>query len=241
MPARIIPGYHFGQNEQVSPAKLNRILDLAQIVDIPIADVVPATSKELVYGGSTPALERGRIHYDITPGFEGLKWAFISASFASISRWLYRTPHLDGIFWADSGATYGLPQYIAGHVAWTGCFFKLYDGCIFPRVLPAEPASDPIVPHNLGMVIPLESRTSPGPIAAAVRGIVPGVWLGTAASNGMVYSSSYTPTGFNAVVDTIPVNQSAIFGVLSAPPGGVPGITLPSWLYWGTALQDSKP
>jgi len=237
MAATATPGYIFEATEKVTPAKLNALVDNATISGIPSSEVIVAPNKELTYGGSVPALEKGRIHYDTTPGFEGLKFAFVSASNASVARWLYRTPHFDGIFWADSGASMGAPQYLAGHVR--PICWQAFDGHLFPRIQPALPSSAPSQVDSLQMVVPLESVGASRPVVCAILGLVPGKFLTTPLTGRIVYSSSYTPMGFDAAVNAIPVNRSVIHGM--SFPGGSPDVTLPSWILTGPLFQDSAP
>lgn len=238
MGATAIPGYRFTQGEQVTPTKLNQMVDLAQIINIPGSEVVLTPNKELSYGGATPALERGRVHYDTTPGYEGLKYAFVSASSASVARWLYRTPHVDGVFWAASGSTLGLPQILAGFAKPFPA--QLYDGCLFPLIHPLlGVASGSSLSDNLQLLIPLEGRSSPGPVACAIMGLVPGVFGATPASLGLLFLDSTDPTSIRNNLHTIPALWSLLIGP-PIPPGPIPSASELSWLYVGTTFQDSK-
>jgi hypothetical protein len=235
MAAHATPGYVFTADEKVTPDKLNALVDNATISGIPATEVIQAPNKELTYGGAVPALEIGRIHYDTTPGFEGLKYAFATASNASFARWLYRTPHFDGVFWADSGASVGAPQFLAGHVR--PICWQAFDGHLFPRIQPALSASAPSQCDSLQIVIPLESVAASNPVVCAIMGIVPGKFLTTPLTGRIVYTSSYTPSGFNAAVNAIPTNRSVIQGM--SFPGNDPGVTLASWILTGPLFQDS--
>lgn len=239
MAARITPGYHFGPFEQVTPTKLNNMVDLATIDQIPATDIFGSSQcVPPVFGGATPALHAGQLHYDTTPGFEGLKWAFVSASNGSVARWLYRTPHLDGIFWAASGATQGSPQVIASYIR--PIAFQIFDGHAFPIIVPLlTNNSAPSLSDCLETVIPLESRAAAGPVVAAMRGIVPGKFIDAITGNGLVYISSYSPTAMKTAAFPA-VNRSLLLGNSPAPASGVPGVTLPSWLLLGPVFQDSK-
>jgi hypothetical protein len=230
------PGYIFTADEKVTPDKLNALVDNAFVTNLTAAEIVSPPNKELTYGGAVPALEIGRIHYDTTPGFEGLKYAFATASNASFARWLYRTPHFDGVFWADSGASVGAPQFLAGHVR--PLCWKAFDGHLFPRIQPALPSSAPTVCDSMQIVIPLESVGASNPVVCAILGLVPGKFLNPPLTGGIVYASSYTPTGFDAVTDTVPVNRSVIYGTSFS--GNSPGVTLSSWILTGPLFQDAK-
>lgn len=239
MAVTVLPGYQFSAEEQVTPTKLNRMVDLATVYNIPATEFTGGGFQPLAYGSVTPTLARGVIHYDTTPGYEGLKYAFVSASNASVARWLYRTPHFDGIFWAVSGATMALPQVLAAFIK-PACF-NIYDGNWFPYIHPLlGAASHASLSDNCQVLIPLESRADPGPVACAMLGLVPGAFAATPVSGGLIYINSFDPVGLATALNTLPVNRSIVVG-LGAYPAALPSATNPSWLFAGTLLQDAKP
>lgn len=238
MTIQVTPGHNFQQDEKLTPEKLNNLVDLATVTNIPLADVLTSVVP-LTYGSIAPGLTRGAIWYDTTPGYEGLKYAYLSASNASIAKWLYRTPHWDGVFWADSGATLGCPQYLApvGNVL-GGNLWVQFDGCMYPRIFPPLPSSTPTSTDSLAMVIPLESVGASRPCVCAIAGLTPGTFLSTITA-GHVNISSYTPTGFLGGFNSLPYNRSSFIGHLAAPIGGNPGVTTPAFLFSGVTHQDS--
>jgi|SRR5262245_16647179 len=241
MTIQVTLGQHFAQDEQVTPEKLNNLVDLATITNIPLADVLTGPVVPAFYGSTAPTLRRGQMWYDTTPGYEGFKYAFLSASNSSVSKWLYRTPHWDGIFWADSGATLGCPQYLApADRPSSGNLWVLYDGHMFPRMVPPLPASNPSGSDSLACVIPLESVAASRPCVCAIVGMAPGNFLSTITA-GHVVISSYTPTGFLGGFHSLPFNRSSFLGLGAAPIGSNPGVSFPSWLFLGVTHQDSIP
>lgn len=239
MTIQATPGVIFAQDEKVTPEKLNNLVDLATVTNIPIADVLTSVVPP-TYGSTAPGFTRGAIWYDTIPGYEGLKYAYLSASNASVTRWLYRTPHWDGVFWADSGATLGMPQYLAPVGSpLAGNLWVQFDGCMYPRIFPPLPSSTPTSTDSLAMVIPLESVGASRPCVCAICGLVPGVFLSTITA-GLVVSSSYTPTGFLGGFNSLPFNRSSFLGMLAAPiGGGNPANSSPNFLFTGVTHQDS--
>lgn len=233
------PGYRFDQDEKVTPTKLNNLVDLATITNIPADQIVGSGARPPVYGSVAPSLTRAQIWYDTTPGFEGLKYAFISASNASIAKWLYRTPHWDGIFWADSGATLGVPQCIfANSNIVGGLFVQRFDGMMFPRIQPVWSNSSATAGLSGAWVIPMESVAAAKPCVCAMMGFTPGVFSAPITAPSHVFASGFTPSSFDTFVGTAPVAKSFVLGTLARPAGGIPGVTLASWLFLGLMHMD---
>ena len=242
MPPIITPGYSFTVNEKVTPDKLNKLVDLATYTGVSVSEVVSSGGRCLDYGSVAPTLERGHIWFDTTPGFEGLKSAFLTASNASFARWLYRTPHWDGVFWAESGATYGIPQFLGGFDNWKNGYynFQLFDGHAFPRIVPANPAAGEVLPfNNLVCVVPLESRSDPGPVVAAIGGLVPGVFdKSTITLGSFVCVPNVSPGLFTTFQNTGPAVRSLLLGIVMSTAASPS--SNPSWLKWVTpAVEDN--
>lgn len=237
----VTPGYRFDQDEKLTPTKLNNLVDLATITNIPSDQIVGSGARPPVYGSVAPSLTRAQIWYDTTPGFEGLKYAFISASNASVAKWMYRTPHWDGIFWADSGATLGVPQVIFANSNQFGLFVQRFDGMMFPRIQPVWSSSTPTNGLLGAFVIPMESVTAGKPCVCAMMGYVPGVFNTNITSPSNVYASGFTPSSFDTFANGVPRAQSYVLGTSAAPAGAIPGVTLASWLFLGLMHMDLTP
>lgn len=238
----VTPGYRFDQDEKVSPTKLNNLVDLATVTNIPQDQVISGGGRPPVYSSTAPTLQRGQIWYDTTPGFEGLKYAFISASNASVSKWLYRTPHWDGIFWADSGATLGVPQVLFANSNLTGGLYIIrYDGMMFPRMQPPFSSSTPTAGLTGAWVIPMESVTPSNPCVCAQLGYVPGVFNAAITAPANVFASGFTPSRLDTYALGSPIARSYVLGTSAAPAGSIPGVTLASWLFLGCMHMDLTP
>lgn len=128
-------GYSFTNGEKVTPAKLHALIDSAAITGLSASHFANSSTCQILYYGPTaPSPYLGRLWYDTTPGSEGLKYAFVSPSNASISAWLYRTPRLECMCLLASsavsqGATLFIPHTLVGQPS-----TAVYDGLVLPLV-----------------------------------------------------------------------------------------------------------
>ena len=231
--AQITPGYLFFPGEQVSPQKLNDTVDLATLGGIP-QSAFGTTTKFFSYGSTRPTLTLGAIHYDTTAGLEGLVYAFVSPSNASVSSWLYAMPRRECMCWTNSACSFGTPLFLGlpNHIA-AGPEFKIYDGLSMPMVWMYSGASgaDP------ALVVALESKTAAGPIKCCWSGILPDLMVlggaGSGASAGSPLFVDYASGG--GFKCGAPTPRSIVVGVNT-----LNGPTAAGAILWGNgpALLD---
>lgn len=175
---RISLGFSFRDGDRVSPESLHRLIDEATVSGFNAADLGISVGSVPSYGSTRPTLARGRIHYDTTAGLEGLYYAFLSASAASVSRWLCATPYRSCVCWAASAVSAYTPVFIGRPGVDGNAEFVAFDGMMFPAVWQFSGASGPDAAH----FITLESAGNNSPVLCAWAGVVPGVNLTDTAS-----------------------------------------------------------
>lgn len=166
---QITRGYSFGTREQLTPQKLNNLLDLATVTNFGASNFAGSSNnlQILTYGNTAPPLVKGALWYNTTTGAEGLYWAFVSASNGSVAAWLCATPSRDMIGWASSNFSAGTSLYVGkqGHAV-LGHHYITYDGTIFPLVWPAAGNTGP----HPALVVPKTSVSTAGPVVCTWAG-----------------------------------------------------------------------
>lgn len=172
MPPVITPGFSFTSGEKVTPGKLHDLVDTCTAGDIPRSEISLGDVTEPSYGTDRPTCAPPRIHYDTTPGLEGLYFAWSSGSNASVCGWLCAMPRRECYCWAASAASAYTPVYpriphdAAGDYRYG---IKDYDGTIFPFVWPHPGGSGP---HD-NVFLTLESVDADKPVKCMWAGLVP--------------------------------------------------------------------
>jgi hypothetical protein len=169
--ATITRGYNFQDGEQLTPGKMNDLVDLATITDVTLSDFGSAL-QAFNWGDADPGVSPGGIWYD-TGADPGCKFAFVSPSNASISDWLYATPRREAIYWTESSVSLGTPMmlYRRGFEE-GGAGFKVYDGALLPTVWEqaGSASASELSPY---LVIAMESVGNGSPVKCAWAGLVP--------------------------------------------------------------------
>ena len=163
-------GIELKNGQQLSPEDLENLVETATVTGIEPTDFATGING-LTYGNTRPTLTRGKIHYDTTQGLEGLVYAFLTASNASVRGWLYATPRRECYCWASSAVSAGTPLFVGNpQYALNGApFYTIYDGCVFPNVFCYSGASGP----NPAFYIAMESAAASSPIKCMWSGLVP--------------------------------------------------------------------
>lgn len=234
--ASFTPGITFRDDgTKYSPTDFNNLVDQASLTGLSATNFAGGTAGLIFYGNTAPPLQRGAFWYDTSVGSEGLKVAFISASNASISKWLYLTPRRECIVWTETRVSLGYPLfYNRAGFAIGGHQWVTYDGMRFDRVFYYDAASGP---HPL-MVIPTESVAGSGPVTCMWAGIVPTAVFGNSplAAGSFVFTNYATPGTFQDSNQGIPARYH-VHGV-NTRAGTTPGMIL-----WGggSAIEDLTP
>lgn len=163
-------GFSFVDGEQITPAKMHRLVDEAVITglnasNIDTEGVIPPT-----YGTDRPSASAGRIHYDTTPGIEGLYFSFVSPSNASLASWLCAMPRRECLCYASSAVSaytpvfHIRPAYLGYGVEWIE-----YDGSFIPKIWEYSSATG----CQEGLYITLESAQPSQIIRCMWAGLVP--------------------------------------------------------------------
>jgi len=225
--AQFTTGYLFGETEEVTPTKLNNMVDNASMTGLNVTNFAGGTAGVFVYGNTAPPLQRGILWYDTTAGAEGLKYAFVSPSNGSISKWLYLTPKREMICWTPSSASVGYPLYIADKfqtvfnttatlARWRA---EGYDGAIFPYIIyEGSPSlSSP------AMVIPSENVSGSGPITCIYSGFAQCIFGNAPLTAGNRLQVHYEEGPSNTFRDNLGITvRGYTFGIsngLTPPPG----------------------
>lgn len=236
MPAQFTPGYIFEETEEVSPTKLNNLVDLATLTGLGVSEFGGGTAGILVYGSTAPPLERGKLWYDTNAGSEGLKFAWVSATNGSVSKWLYATPRRDTLVWTNTAVSMGMPLFIGRpgfrHI---GNEFIVFDGSIFPMASSHQGASgaDPM------MVIPVEHASASRPVQCAWAGFVKGIFGNSPLTGGnRVHTRFDNPQQFRD--DTIP-SRGMTWGIQHlSTAAAVSDVPFTLWGF-GPAYEDLSP
>lgn len=162
-------GYEFKDGQKVSPASLHSLIDEAAVTGFAAADFALGSIKFATYGDTRPTLARGAIHYDTTAGIEGLYYAWVTASNASISGWLSAVPRRECYCWAASAVSLGTPVFLGRPDIGGGPDYVNYDGCLIPSVYRYTGASGP----DPAFFVTLESAAASSPVKCMWAGLAP--------------------------------------------------------------------
>lgn len=187
--ADITRGHTFNDGDRLTPDNLNALVNSSQVKNIASTELGSGLVLP-VWGASAPSLIGGRMWFDTTSGQEGLKYAFVSPSNASISGYCYATPRREAYFWAATTVSMGAPLFLGAPRQFTDSRGYIeYDGVLLPIAAPAH-AADPfsITP---ALVVATESG-GPGPIRCAWSGLIPALIFGSGASLGSTLSIDHS-------------------------------------------------
>ena len=213
-------GFSFNDGDKVSPQSLHALVDQASIAGFALSDF-GGSFTYMSYGSSRPTLARGAIHYDTTAGIEGLVYAFVSASNASVSGWLYATPRRECYCWTASAVSQGTPVFVGARGV-ASAEYTVYDGIGFPLINQFSGASGP----DAALFITMEAAAPNSPVKCMWAGMVPSSvplncfgGAASAASSGNPLFVDYADPG--AFKFGNPTSRNFIFGVntLNDPAG----------------------
>lgn len=183
-------GYTFGSAEQLTPQKMNQLINDGSLSNITEADI-GGDFAFYYHGDTAPSVSMSPgVWYDTTPGSEGLKYYYWSPSNASISSWLYATPRREAYYYCSSPVSMGTPLFVfkSDSAGWSD-----YDGLSLPTVWLAGDRSE-LTP---AVVVAMESVAAAGPVKCAWSGIVPADTFGSQVSLGdLLYVDPDAPTKF---------------------------------------------
>lgn len=183
-------GYSFGSTEQLTPAKMNQLINDGSLADISEADI-GGDFAFYHHGDTAPSVSMSPgVWYDTTPGQEGLKFYHWSPSNASLSAWLYATPRREAYYYCSSPVSMGTPLFVSkvNEAGWSD-----YDGLSLPTVWLAGDREE-ITPT---VVVAMESVAQAGPIKCAWTGVIPADTFGSQVSLGdLLYIDPDAPTKF---------------------------------------------
>lgn len=231
--AHLTKGYTFSEGEQLTPEKMNTLLNNAGVTEISGADLTVEGSA-LRYGPTVPSVSPGLLWYSTTAGHQGLYFGSRSSSNASVSGWIGLMPRREVFVMATTTVSFGNPLFIGPRPGDDNERFARYDGSFFLYGIPFYNRDESIfgtsntVPPG-GALISMESRMGCGIVRAAWAGIVPAPTPGTNVSLGHVFSVNIadpeTPRNFITA-------QSNVLGVAlqNAPNTGT---SEAPWLMWG--------
>ena len=233
--AKITRGISFSDGEQVTPTKLNNLINTATLGNVSASDL-GVNVRTFFYGSSAPPISQGTIWYDTTPGSEGLKYAFISPSSGSVAGYCYLMPRREAYFWTESAVSAGMPLIVARtSFAISGLHAKVYDGLALPSVwyYSAHTGGSWAYPY---VVVSMESVAVAGnPVKCAWAGLIP-AWTGgsdvTAANMFLVNIENNNLSFQNAASGAVPQRQMVIGTVLHNTSN--PTFSAPNFLLWGT-------
>lgn len=252
---QITRGYSFGDTEEVSPTKLNNLIDLATLTGLGYTNFAGSGQAAVfAYGATEPTRQRGLIWYDTTPGSEGCKFAIMSPSNASLSKWLRAMPAREGVYWTMSGASLGYPMFLyrggqggpvsgylapatvpgAGASAALGTDYVTFDGLQIPCIWRFDSSSG----MTAAMVIPTENVVGPGPVVCAWSGLVRCQFSNNPlAVNDPVYTAL---TNSQVFTSGTPAAKANVWGVQMEAWSQAGSPAFPTVLLWGTgpAIED---
>lgn len=165
-------GNTFASDDKVTPAGLNSLVESATVTNVSLSEL-GVSFKSIFYSDVDPGVTDGRIWYDTTAGQEGLKYAFISPSNASVAGWLYATPRREAYYWADTSVSVGSPLFIAHrNNTETQLAAHAYDGLMLLKAYLVTGSTDATGSGPV-LVVSQESRTGAGPVKCAWAGLIP--------------------------------------------------------------------
>jgi hypothetical protein len=203
-------GQTFHQGDRVSPGSLNDLVDTATVSQFVVTDFSSAISFPS-YGSTRPGISLAALHYDTTPGLEGLVYAWKTPSNASLSDWLYAFPRRECYCWANSAISAGTPVFI-GRPHPAGVEFNVYDGAILPFVWQYSANSGP----DAAFFITLESVTFNKPVKCMWSGLVPDTLplLRSALSGASIASPLFVNYALpGELLAGLPTSRNIVFGV----------------------------
>lgn len=236
MPPVINLGRSFVQGEQVTPTKLNELVDTATVTGFNAADFNLQSVQFFTYGNTRPSLNRGAFHYDTTAGMEGVVVGFISASNASVRSWLYATPRREVMCFTHTAVSAYTPMFMGKPHNVTTVEYITFDGCAFPQVWQYSTASGP----DAALFVTLESAAASKFVKCMWTGILPdAVLLSGAVSQASVGSPLFVDySNGGAFKAGRPTPRELVFGVNTLNgPSGAGGIL---WGF-GCAIEDLTP
>lgn len=170
--ANFTRGTTFASDAKLTPAGLNALVEAATVTDVSLSEL-GADFRSMFYGNSDPGLTNARIWYDTTAGQEGLKYAYVSPSNASVAAWLYATPRREAIYWCNTAVSVGSPLMLGRRSDLeTSVALHLFDGLGLMKVYTAS-GSTGATEASPVVVVAMESRSDAGPLRCAWAGLIP--------------------------------------------------------------------
>lgn len=245
MPVTVTLGFQFHSGDRVTPESLHRLVDESTLSGFSAAelgiDLSDPARLPYTYGNTRPAGAVGRIHYDTTPGLEGLYYWWASASDASVAGWLCQFPRRECYLWSHSGVTAGalvfLHRLSESHASAPFGHFNeadtVYDGTLFLNAWVHSGASGA---RHVAMLA-LESALPGRPVKCLSMGLVPDSVLLKGYSASPVSTGDYLHTDFVTCSDpksgrTLPANNFA-YGLHTCETVRGHGA-----LFWGVAAYE---
>lgn len=240
MMATFTPGYTFVDGEQVTPTKLNNLIDLATLSNLGYSNF-GGSAGVLVYSSTAPPRTNGALWYDTTVGAEGLKYAFVSYSAASISKWLYLTPRRDMVCWTDAACSAHFPMFISRQgfrsngSSTAGSDLVAYDGIPLLKIWSGVTGGATM--PNVLMVIPTETASASSPVVCAWAGFIGTLFSNSPLSRGqpVVYDASSITGYFRS--ETYPA-KSLTYGMLTQDYGA--SYSNAASIIWGSAAYEDR-
>lgn len=236
MPPIVTLGRSFINGEQLTPTKLNELVDTATVSGFALNDFNLGSLQFYTYGNTRPSLSRGAIHYDTTAGMEGIVFAFLSASNGSVSAWLYGLPRRELMCFTHTAVSAFTPMFLGKPNNVSTQEGIIFDGCIFPQVWQYSTSSGP----DAALFVTLESAAASKFVKCMWTGVLPdAVILNGAASGASVGSPLFIDySNGGAFKAGQPTPRELIFGVntLNGPTGR-------GGILWGfgCAIEDLTP
>lgn len=215
-------GFRFNAGDRVTPGGLHALIDEATISGFALSDFDFTTFRYATYGDTRATLANGCVHYDTTPGLEGLYFGVRSPSSASLSGWLCAMPRRECWIYAGAAVAKGAPLFptiphsVSANAArcWTN-----FDGLFLPIGYPYSGASGACEV----MWLALEAGAANMPVKCMWAGLVPD----SVPLVGLASSAVTNPAGAPLLVRpaassffdaaTAPANQSFVFGTHTRP------------------------
>jgi hypothetical protein len=229
-------GRSFVSGEQLTPTKLNELVDTATISGFTAGDFNLASVQFFTYGNTRPSLSRGAVHYDTTAGLEGIIFGFLSASAGSVSSWLYGTPRREVMCFTHTACSAYTPMFMGKPNNVSTQEYIVFDGCAFPQVWQYSTSSGP----DAALFVTLESAAASKFVKCMWTGILPdAVLLSGAASRASVGSPLFVDySDGGAFKAGAPTKRELVFGVNTL--NGTSGAGAILWGF-GPAIEDLTP
>lgn len=204
MPPVITLGFQFHTGDRVTPEALHRLVDDAVISSFSAAeldiDLSDPSRLPYTYGDTRPTGAVGRVHYDTTPGLEGLYYWWATASNASVAGWLCQFPRRECYLWSHSGVSAGTLVFLHRlSVSSASAPFghwnegdQVFDGSLFLNAWVHSAASG----ARPCAFLTLESAGNNAPVKCMSMGLVPDSILLKGYSASPVSAGDYLYTDF---------------------------------------------